>query len=276
MISWAVAAQSTTLHEIEMLLSNAEYRLAADTIAVELKHKDLDSETRTRLYWLKALCHISEDQVTLAKSSLMNVLVTNPFFEPDPNASPKILKLFKAISADFKEHGGAQDAIRASFVPIDNLAPGMPYSFQIRLEDKTVASKTVRMELHLRRLGNSDYSSVDFRKVDDSGLFEAAVPPILTRYIDRDVTFEYYVTLTSENGERLGSIGRATLPLLFTAKQDSRPLSDENTVEGKRSVLTTVLITCATALAVSSALVIALILTSGKEGRVGLILSLRE
>jgi hypothetical protein len=225
---------------------------------------------------MKALCHVSDGQIALAKSSLTNLLATDPLFEPDPNSSPKILSLFKSIFAKFKEQGGLEQSVKASFVPIDNLVPGAPFTFQIKIDDATLLQKGARLELHLRRLGNSEYSTLDFNQINPSGLFEATVPPILTKHVEQEVTFEYYVEVISENGARLGSVGQATMPLTFLAKPSLKEIASDGSGEQKKAFFTTAILICAATLTIGGVIAAMVIFARQPQGQVGLIVSLRE
>jgi hypothetical protein len=279
LVAFVCSAQATfgaSLNDIEALLSHADYTKALEEIKLELKLKDLPSKTRTHLYWLKALCHVSEDQIALARSSLINLLATDPFFEPNANASPKILNLFKATLSKVKEQGGFEQSGQTSFIPLEHIVAGEPLPFQIKINDAALLYKAARLELHLRRLGNSEYSALDFKPVDEGGLFEAIIPPILTVHLDRDVTFEYYVDIISENGTRLGGIGRTTLPLNFSAAPKIKNDSVNAQEDEIRSFFSTALWLCAAAVTVGGVIAALLVFSAPQEGTLSLTLSQPE
>lgn len=256
---------SASISDIEALLDRAEYAKAIDAITVELKIKDLAVKSRTKLYWLKAFCHISEDQIGLAKSSLVNLLATDPFFEPDANASPKILNLFKPILAKFKEQGGFDASVKTSFIPIEHLVSGEPLPFQIRIDDASLLQNVSRIELHLRRLGNSEFSSIEFNQLGERGLYEAVIPPILTRHLEHDVSFEYYVDVIGKDGARLGGIGKPTLPLHFMAAVKSK-IDYEEGGDTKPSLLKAAMWVGAAAATVGGVILLVLVLSTPPEG----------
>lgn len=211
----SLSAKSASLDDIEALLRLAEYGRAETEIKDELKRKDLTSKVRAKLYWLKAICHVSENENALAKASLINLLATDPFFEPEPDSSPKILDLFKLIATQFREKGARERILRTSFAPLENINSGEPFTLQIKLEEKEQTLKSARLELHLRPLGKSEYSTLDFKPTKASDAFEVTIPAIFTKHFENDTNFEYYIEMVSESGNRLGTIGKSTLPLTF-------------------------------------------------------------
>lgn len=257
-------AKSASIDDIEALLWLAEYSRAAEEIRDELKRKDLTSAIRAKLYWLKAICHLSENENSLAKASLLNLLATDPFFEPEPDSSPKILDLFKLIAAQFREKGAREQILRTSFAPLENINAGEPFTVQIELEEKEQSLKGARLSLHLRPLGKSEFSTLDFKPATNEN-FEATIPAIFTKHFEHDTTFEYYIEMVSQNGNRLGTIGKSTLPLTFIVlgKPKSKNISEQ---ESRANFWNAALWIGAVTFAAGSAFALALIFSKPDEG----------
>jgi|GEM_PF-5980356 len=258
-------AKSASIDEIEALLGLAEYGSAEKEIKDELKRKDLTSKVRAQLYWLKAICHLSESENALAKASLLNLLATDPFFEPEPDSSPKILDLFKLIAAQFREKGALERILRTSFAPLENINSGEPFTLQIKLEEKEHLIKGARLELHLRPLGKSEYSTLDFKPTEAAQAFEATIPAIFTKHFENDTNFEYYIEMVSENGNRLGTIGKSTLPLTFVVL--AKPKNNSTTAQESRgNFWNAALWIGATTLTIGGAIALALVFSTPDEG----------
>ncbi len=257
-------AQSASLPDIEALLGLAEYGKAQKEISTQLEKSDLSAKLRAQLYWLKALCHLSEGQTTLADESLIKLVVMDPSFEPKANASPKVLDRFKPIAAKFREKGALEQTLKTSFIPPEQMASGEPFALRIKIDDKNASLKNARMELHLRPLGKSEFSALDFTK-KDGNVYEVTIPAILTKYFENDTTFEYFIEITSSDQKPIGTIGKSTLPLtlLVSVKAKADLLKAE---ESKRNFWNAALWVGLSAAAIGGIVAIALVYSTPNEG----------
>jgi hypothetical protein len=260
----SIHALSASLPDIEALLGRADYGLAQKEISTQLEKTDLLPKARAQLYWLKALCHLSEDQTALAKESLIKLVVTDPSFDPNPNASPKVLGLFKTIASKFREKGALEHTLKTSFVPPEQIVSGEPFTLRLKIDEKNPGFKNARMELHLRPLGKSEYSALDFTK-SESDIYEATIPAILTKYFENDTTFEYFIEAVSTDQSSIGTIGKSTLPLTLLVTVKSK--TDLHTAEeSKRNFWNAALWVGLSAAAIGGIIAIALVYSSPNEG----------
>lgn len=252
---------------IEALLKRADYKKAQEIIITLLSKNEISAGLRTRLFWLKAVCQISENQTDLAKASFLDLLEITPHFEAAKNTSPKILSLFAESLDAFKKKESLLAGIQATFSPIEKITAGMPYTFRIKIEENPASKMVDRIKFHVRRLGTSDYSFLDFSAVQGApSLFEVKIPPILTSRSKNDDKFEYYVDILAKDGKILGGIGKVGTPLSFgvsdLSKNSDSPLEDGS----DSSFIATTIWVSAAAFTIASAVTLTYLLSDPEPG----------
>jgi hypothetical protein len=104
----------------------------------------------------------------------------------------------------------------------------------------------LRLELHIRKLGNSEFSSIDF-SLTKEGFYDVTIPPLLTKGLTADALFEYYVDFIADDGARIGGLAKRSLPLTFLVTQRPLPLeAATEEVAQKNLVRTTLWVSAAT------------------------------
>ena len=209
---WISNQGHASLLKVEAFLARAEYEQARALIDEMLKRSNLQQSDRAVLYWQKAICHISENQILKAKASFLKLFAINPSFKAPSDTSPKILEIYNEAFNGFKVPGALEERFQFDFIPIERRVAGEPIIFRLSFGNNASAQKISRLELHVRRLGNAEFSSLDFvRKKGSDIVFEATLPPVLTKRTASETTFEYFVDFLSHTGARLGGIAKRDL-----------------------------------------------------------------
>lgn len=254
------------IEKIDKLFAQAEYAQARGLITQLLKQSSLTQKLRAQLYWQKAVCHISEDQISLARSSFLKLLATDPLFSPGRDTSPKILSLYQETYNQFKEQGGLEQTVKYSFIPVETAVAGEPIHFQVKINSSASLKQIERIQFRVRKLGNSEYSSLDFTKLNEPTLFEATIPPVLTLRVDDEATYEYYIDFFTSSGARLGGIGKNVLPLTFIVNGKAQDTNSKIQKDTHKRFLTAAFWISAVTATIGGIVAAALAISTPQEG----------
>jgi tetratricopeptide (TPR) repeat protein len=203
----AVGAPDTTLAQAEALMYEAEYLEAERILARGLSSSRLSHAVKTKGYWLLGVCYVSLGRLSSAKTAFQQLLALSPSFEPESTTSPKILAAFY----DAKEPFRFQPKVHVA----NEIAPsmGLPVEFSIAANDH--ASEIKRVILHVRRVGSSNFTTVDL--LADLTKPNAFVGQIPSQKNDTSA-IEYYVEALSASQGKLCGVGTRDQPLTVWLK----------------------------------------------------------
>lgn len=209
-------------------MEEAEYSKAQKVINRGLSRENLGDDVLLSLYLLEGTCWVSLGQPERARSSYVKVLTLRPSYELDARTSPKVRAVFEATRGEMLRLGDLESVYEPAHTPVGNRVAGQGAPLRVRF-----AREVGRVVLHVRRLGTSDFTSMDAVRDDVAGqiAFVARVPPYFLTEEREAYSMEYFLEAFSASGRRVAGVGSAVLPLSFlvvpSAELDARGDGEE-------------------------------------------------
>lgn len=97
----APAKQTTELFSasIERFMGEAEYSKAKGLIEQMLVQRDVSSDEKAQLFWLKGICEVSLGDDQAAHGTFVQLKMLSSDFKPSELVSPKVLQVFEEAKA---------------------------------------------------------------------------------------------------------------------------------------------------------------------------------
>jgi hypothetical protein len=225
------AAADEFVERAEALMDEAEYAKAQRVIAKGLAREVLTMDARRRLYMLEGTCWVSLGRSGQARSSFAKLLTVQPTFKLPAGQPPKVREQFDRVRQEMLASGDLQSDFQVQHTPLDNLAPGRDADVRLGFSNADRAGDIERVVLYVRRLGTSEFASVDGIRADDGATFVARVPTFLLPEEAETYAMEYYLDALGSDGERLAGAGKAELPLGFLVVSRAELQQEEDAVE---------------------------------------------
>jgi tetratricopeptide (TPR) repeat protein len=277
----ALAARSAEAAEVdpylqraEALMDEAEYAKAQKLIDRGLARKGLDDDTLKRLYFLEGTLWVSLGQPGRARSSYAKVLTIDPGFALGPRVPRKVRDHFLKTRDEMARSGDLESTYSVEHTPLGNLPAGADAEVRLAIGNAARAADVTRVVLHVRRLGTSDFATIDAAPLEgQSAAYVARVPPFLLASEPEPYAMEYFLDAYGGSDERLAGAGTPDLPLSFLVVPKAQLAGEGLDDEGFPLVPVAVGAGIAAAVLVTVAVVAAVFLLAPAKGRATIVVT---
>lgn len=209
-------AANNHLNKARILMNEAEYSKAIAVISQKLKHQNIDSKEKIELYWMGAICYISLNNKSLAKSAFLKLLTLDPTYQIDDKTSPKVLTIFKDAKEHMVRSGGLDQIYQPQLLPIEDHKANEVVVVKFSINNLQRLNDIARVILYARKQGKSSYTSIDLATdTHNKGSFISVIPQSLFPETKDSYAVEYYVEVIAKSLDKLTGVASSQFPLTF-------------------------------------------------------------